>query len=54
MDVFIRGIESMGFTFKGKNEPSKMFVFLDFSKVADSTGRIMENLTLKPCLYKRR
>ena len=50
---FITKVEKLGFKFTRKRESSKMFVLLDFVKVARCDFKA-SGPVLKPCMYKKR
>ncbi|XP_062514521.1 uncharacterized protein LOC134190114 [Corticium candelabrum] len=57
-DSFVRGVESLGFTLRQKDDSNVFFVLMDFIKSSSlspvPTKQMKDNLKLKPCLYKRR
>ena len=55
LDLFISGVENLGFKLISKNVENKMFVFLDFHSVVISHNHSQSTLPqLEPCLYKKR
>lgn len=55
VDVFVKSLKVFGFSFVWKNLSHNLFYFLDFKKVADlKKKKSLPQLTLKPCLYKKR
>lgn len=55
IDNFTSSMVHFGFTLKKKDISHQMFIFMDFKKARKVTksGKLPE-LTLEPCLYKRR
>lgn len=51
---FVKNIEKFGFSLVNKNLSHKMFVFLNFKKVKSKKSFKVPDITLKPCLYKKR
>lgn len=54
VDGFVSDVEAFGFKLLKKTEFSKMFVELVFSAVKQDACRDLPQITLKPCIYKRR
>lgn len=54
VDDFIRDIEAFGFKLLTKTEISKMFIELLFRAVRRDAHGNLPQITLKPCIYKRR
>lgn len=54
VDDFIRDVEAFGFKLLTKTEISKMFIELLFRAVSRDSHRDLPQITLKPCIYKRR
>lgn len=54
VDGFVRDVEAFGFKLLKKMEFSKMFIELVFSAVKRDACRDLPQITLKPCIYKRR
>lgn len=54
VDGFVSDVEAFGFKLLKKMEFSKMFVDLVFSAVKRDACRDLPQITLKPCIYKRR
>ena len=55
VDLFVSQVESIGFKLKGKECLNKLFINLEFKLRKKSIPRSScKEITLKPCLYKRR
>lgn len=56
IDEFIKNVETLGFAKVNKNLSYDLFCFLDFTKkeVNSKAKRKLPNITLEPCLYKKR
>lgn len=54
IDDFVRDVEAFGFKLVKKMELSKMFIELMFSAVRRDAVKDLPQITLKPCIYKRR
>ncbi|XP_015917976.2 ribosomal RNA-processing protein 8 [Parasteatoda tepidariorum] len=55
LDQFIKSIQSLGFSIEKKDVEHKLFVFLEFKKMKkNKKGARVQDITLKPCLYKKR
>jgi len=50
---FMKGVSSLGFTPIEMDDSNKMFVMMQFVKTSPSSSR-RPNITLQPCIYKRR
>ncbi|KAF2905259.1 hypothetical protein ILUMI_00910 [Ignelater luminosus] len=56
IDEFIKSVEALGFAKVSKNLSYDLFCFLDFTK-RETNGKAkkkLPNITLEPCLYKKR
>ncbi|XP_045204422.2 uncharacterized protein NMB1333-like [Mercenaria mercenaria] len=51
---FVLKVEKMGFKIKQQDTDNKMFVMMEFKKTADFKDRNVEDIELKPCVYKKR
>uniref|UniRef100_A0A1B6KLC6 Ribosomal RNA-processing protein 8 n=2 Tax=Graphocephala atropunctata TaxID=36148 RepID=A0A1B6KLC6_9HEMI len=57
LNHFVRGVERMGFEATSQDLSHNLFYFLDFKKksnVSKKKKRMIPELSLKPCLYKKR
>ena len=54
VDDFVRDVEAFGFKLLTKTEFSKMFIELVFEAVKRDTDIDLPEITLKPCVYKKR
>lgn len=53
--LFIREVEKYGFQLSWKNLKNQYFYFFDFKKVGEpKPKKKLQNIQLKPCLYKKR
>ncbi|XP_072941754.1 uncharacterized protein [Epargyreus clarus] len=55
-ETFSSDVQRLGFSLKNLDRSHKVFIFMEFNKVRDppSKKNKLPELTLKPCLYKRR
>ncbi|KAK2161902.1 hypothetical protein LSH36_108g07042 [Paralvinella palmiformis] len=51
---FIRKLEKLGFILINKDTTSKMFVFFELKKKANYDKTMLPEITLEPCVYKKR
>lgn len=56
LDVFVAGVTQIGFKLISKDTSNPMFVFLSFKRTSQTppSPDALPNISLKPCLYKRR
>lgn len=57
LNQFIKGVERMGFAAVAQDLSHNLFYFLDFKKKSNASQKkkkIIPELSLKPCLYKKR
>uniref|UniRef100_A0A1B6F6M9 Ribosomal RNA-processing protein 8 n=1 Tax=Cuerna arida TaxID=1464854 RepID=A0A1B6F6M9_9HEMI len=57
LNQFVRGVERMGFEATSQDLSHNLFYFLDFKKksnVSKKKKKMIPELSLKPCLYKKR
>lgn len=55
--AFVQGVERMGFEAIGQDISHNLFYFLDFKKksnLSKKKKKKIPELSLKPCLYKKR
>ncbi|KAL4229995.1 25S rRNA (adenine645-N1)-methyltransferase [Mactra antiquata] len=51
---FVMRVEKMGFKRKQQAAENKMFVMMEFKKTHDCKNKEIEEIKLKPCVYKKR
>lgn len=55
VEKFIKGVEKLGFVNTWKDLSHNLFYFMDFKKTEDvKKKKAVPEITLKPCLYKKR
>lgn len=54
VEKFIGDVCSLGFSFMDKDDSNKMFIMLEFQKTSEPNSKRATNITLNPCIYKRR
>ena len=56
VDLFVRGVERLGFAHVSKDESNNVFLIFEFEKVKEASPRVAAqvSLCLDPCIYKKR